>query len=417
MKRGNPGQWARWGALLLGVLPLMVSAEQAIGVLQYRTGPYAALGTKVAGGLEDYLTLLNLRDGGVNGQPVKLLSCETGYRMDRVDVCARQLQARGATVLNVPSNGAMLMLDAWSEQQRMPLLMTGGFTPEPGKLATTSYQFALGPDAVAEAEAMWRTLAQSQALRGKTVVDLYLDSDYARAALPVLDGLARQAEARLIHLPVNPPGEEQQAAWGQIGRLKPAGVLLRGWDRMTPVALGKAVESGLPMSRIIGSSWSGLEEAVQPVALQAKGYTSVSLVAEGQRFPVIEDIKRVVYGQGQGRMLQRQDLGSVAYNRGVMQGIILAEALRGGQSRFGVRSLDGRQWAWSLSHLNLNAARLQALGADGIMLPLQTRCQDRRGSTQLFLQRWDGRRWQPLPEKAGLALSPAAESTSCHEGA
>lgn len=416
MKQGNPGnraRWIGWGCLLL---PLMVSAEQAIGVLQYRTGPYAALGAKIAGGLEDYLTLLNLRDGGVNGQPIKLLSCETGYQMDRVDVCARQLQARGATVLNVPSNGAMLMLEAWSQQQRMPLLITGGITTETGKRTSNAYQFALGPDAAAEAEAMWRNVTQAQSLRGKTVVDLYLDSDYSRSALPVLDGLARQAGVRLVHLPINPPGDEQQAVWTQIGQLKPVGMLLRGWDKMTPIALGKAAENGMPMSRIIGSSWSGLEEAVLPVAQQAKGYTSVSLVAEGQRFPVVDEIKRVVYAQGQGRMLQRQEIGSVAYNRGVMQGVILAEALRGGQARFGVQSLSGQQWAWSLAHLNVSAARLQTLGADGIMLPLQVRCQDRRGNTQLFLQRWDGRRWQPLPEKAGVAALSAPESASCHEG-
>ena len=42
-------------------------AEQFFPMLVYRTGPYAPSGIPVANGFRDYYTLINERDGGING--------------------------------------------------------------------------------------------------------------------------------------------------------------------------------------------------------------------------------------------------------------------------------------------------------------------------------------------------------------
>ena len=41
--------------------------EQYFPLQSYRVGPYAAGGTGFFGGFIDYLNLINIRDGGVNG--------------------------------------------------------------------------------------------------------------------------------------------------------------------------------------------------------------------------------------------------------------------------------------------------------------------------------------------------------------
>ena len=41
--------------------------EQFFPLQSYRVGPYAAGGTGFFGGFIDYLNLINIRDGGVNG--------------------------------------------------------------------------------------------------------------------------------------------------------------------------------------------------------------------------------------------------------------------------------------------------------------------------------------------------------------
>ena len=70
----------KWLFSLLGIMLItMISSvlciaaesdptkEQFIPVMTYKTGPFAAGGSGVAGGYEDYMALLNLRDGGING--------------------------------------------------------------------------------------------------------------------------------------------------------------------------------------------------------------------------------------------------------------------------------------------------------------------------------------------------------------
>ena len=47
--------------------------------LVYRTGAYAPNGIPFANGMKDYLTLINERDGGVNGVKIVHEECETGY--------------------------------------------------------------------------------------------------------------------------------------------------------------------------------------------------------------------------------------------------------------------------------------------------------------------------------------------------
>ena len=57
--------------------------EQYFPLQSYRVGPYAAGGTGFFGGFIDYMNLINIRDGGVNG--VKLIwdECETQYEVER----------------------------------------------------------------------------------------------------------------------------------------------------------------------------------------------------------------------------------------------------------------------------------------------------------------------------------------------
>ena len=44
--------------------------EQFFPLLVYRTGPYAPNGTPWANGKQDYLKMINARDGGINGVKV-----------------------------------------------------------------------------------------------------------------------------------------------------------------------------------------------------------------------------------------------------------------------------------------------------------------------------------------------------------
>ena len=55
------------GVTGIAVSKAAYAAEQFFPMLVYRTGPYAPSGIPVANGFRDYYTLINKRDGGING--------------------------------------------------------------------------------------------------------------------------------------------------------------------------------------------------------------------------------------------------------------------------------------------------------------------------------------------------------------
>src|SRR5262245_66503353 len=67
----------------LAIAPALAQNEQFIPALVYRTGAYASNGLPVANGIADYYTLLNERDGGINGVTLVWEECEFGYATDR----------------------------------------------------------------------------------------------------------------------------------------------------------------------------------------------------------------------------------------------------------------------------------------------------------------------------------------------
>ncbi len=68
--------------------PLAAHADEQYFPLQsYRVGPYAAGGTGFFGGFIDYMNLINIRDGGVNGVKLTWSECETQYEVERGVEC------------------------------------------------------------------------------------------------------------------------------------------------------------------------------------------------------------------------------------------------------------------------------------------------------------------------------------------
>ena len=114
-------------------------------------------------------------------------------------------------------------------------------------------------------------------------------------------------------------------------------------------------------------------------------------MAWGATFAVIEEIMEKVQGPGKGNVPVTR-VGSVYYNRGVIHGLITTEAIRLAQQKFGVAPISGEQMQWALENLDITAARIKALGAEGLMFPLKTSCQDHEGGGAVRIQQWDGDR-------------------------
>jgi branched-chain amino acid transport system substrate-binding protein len=162
--------------------------------------------------------------------------------------------------------------------------------------------------------------------------------------------------------------------------------------------------------------------AVRSAGTAAQGFTASAFVMPGDDFPVIRDIRRLVYDAGSGELHDRAEIGTLSYNRGVVLGILTAEAVRAAQERFQPgKPISSQQAQWGLEHLSLGAARLEALGATDLMPPVETNCADHEGSGLVRFIRWDGRRWRalgewtgPLPEDRATVVRMYGESAGAY---
>ena len=148
-------------------------------------------------------------------------------------------------------------------------------------------------------------------LKGKTIVNLYIDIAYGKETIPVLDVQAKKYGFKIVHVPVPAPGNEQQAQWLQVRQIKPDWVILRGWGVMNPVALKGAAKIGFPRNKIVGVWWSGAEEDVIPAGDAAKGYIAAAFNLPGTSFPVMKEILKNVHDKGKGEMDDKTRIGSI----------------------------------------------------------------------------------------------------------
>jgi branched-chain amino acid transport system substrate-binding protein len=399
--------------------------EQFVPANFYWVGPYAAGGSGISGGLLDYLDMLNERDGGVNGVKFIWQKCETEYNNARGVECyerAKRQGPTGATLIHPLSTGITYSLIERATADKIPVVSIGYGRADAADGRVFPYVFPLITTYWDQAATMVRYIGEQasglEKLKGKKIVLLYHDSAYGKEPIPVLTDLAAKYGYELSAIPVPHPGVEQQSQWLQVRQIRPDWVILWGWGVMNPTAIKSAARVGYPRNRMIGVWWSGAEEDVIPAGNAAEGFVAAGFNVAGANYPVIDAIRKHVYGDGQGEMEDHSRIGSVYYNRGVVFGIITAEAVRVAQERFGKgKPVTGEQVQWALEHLNIDAKRLKQLGASGFMPPLKTSCLDHEGSGLVRFMRWDGAKWNivtdwmaPMPEDRKLVQKKYVDS-------
>ena len=396
------------GLGLLAAMPASAQNEQFIPILSYRVGPYAAGGSGYFGGAIDYFTLVN-QNGGING--VKLLweECETEYNAARGVECYERLKTRhgGASTVEPLSTGIAYGLFERVAQDKIPMTTNGYGLGSTADGRVFNWVFPLGTAYWGQAAAMIAYLGQKEGgeakLKGKKIVYMYHDSAYGKEAIPVLDALAARDGIELTKIPITPPGNTQESQWLQVRQLRPDYVILWGFGVMNPAAIKTAAKFGFPRDKMLGVWWAGSEEDVIPAGDAAKGYVSAAFSASGTNFPVMQDIQKKVYGAGKGNLEDKTRVGSIYHTRGVTYGIMIVEAIRKAQEKYGKgKVMTPEQVRWGLEHLDLSEARLKELGAAGLFPAVKTSCLDHEGSGMVKFQQWDGKAFKPLtPFMAG----------------
>jgi branched-chain amino acid transport system substrate-binding protein len=397
--------------------------EQYFPLQSYRVGPYAAGGTGFFGGFIDYMQLVNLRDGGVNGVKLTWSECETEYAVEKGVECYERLKkglnGAPAAATNPLSVGIAYATLERSTTDKLPLITINHGRTDSTDGRVFPYVFPLQLNPYSEVSAIVNYIGTQSGgldkLKGKKIVTLYHGSPYGKETIPVLDILAKKYAFQVVHIEVPHPGNEQQSQWLQIRREKPDWVILRGWGVMNPVALKNAQKVGFPADHIIGNIWSNSEDDAAPAGDAAKGYISITTHPSGTEFPVLKDIDRYVVKAGKGNLADPSRFGNVYYNLGVVNGILNVEAVRIAQAKYGKRPLTGEEVRWGFENINIDDARLKELGATGLLQKLKLSCADHEGGGAVRFQQWDGKQWKLISDwvqaDRGL-LRPIIEDSS-----
>ncbi len=384
-------------SLITADVALAQAKEQFFPLLVYRTGPYAPNGTPWANGKQDYIKMVNARDGGINGVKITFEECETGYATDKGVECYERLKGKTNTLFDPQSTGITFALTEKAPGDKIPLITLGYGLSASQDGNVFKWNFPLMGSYWTAADILIQHIGKKEGgldkLKGKKIALVYHDSPFGKEPIPMITERSKMHGFELQLIPVTAPGVEQKSAWLQVRQSKPDYVLLWGWGVMNSTALKEAQATGYPRDKMYGVWWAGAEPDVKDVGDGAKGYNALNLNTSGQTPKVIQDILKFVHDKGQGTG-PKDEVGSVLYTRGLIIQMLGVEAVRRAQERYGKgKVMTGEQVRWGLENLALDQKRLDSLGFSGVLRPISTSCQDHMGSSWARIHTWDGAKW------------------------
>ena len=400
-----------------------VRAEDSIFVplLTYRTGPFSGSGTPIANGMHDYLEMLNERDGGIGGVKIAIEECETGYKNEKGVECYETLKGKKPVAVNPYSTGITLAIIPKAAVDKIPVLsMAYGLS---ASADGGSFPWIFNPPAT-----YWDGLSMIfkyigdkegglDKLKGKTIGYIYFDGGYGLEPIPLLDQFAKDFGFTAKKYPVPPADMQNQSGlWLNVRRDKPEWMIMWGWGAMNPTAIKEAAKINYPIDHFIGIWWSGNEDDARPAGAEAKGYLSLNLNSVGANYPAIQDIVKYVVEKGKSQV-DKDRVGENFYNRGVMNSVLVAEAIRNAQKITGRKLVTGEDVRRGFETLNITAARWKELGFDGFAAPVTgLSCSDHNGHQAAYMQQWDGSKWvkvsdwiAPMKDRVRPLLEAAAK--------
>jgi branched-chain amino acid transport system substrate-binding protein len=298
-------------AVLLGLVDVTAVAaagEQFLPWLGVREGAQRSFQIPLANGFIDYVTLLNERDGGINGVKLVWEECETVYNVERGVECYERLKAKGPTGAAAfqPANTPLVYaLTERVTRDQIPLLPAGGARGDAADGRVFPYVFTIPSTFWSQNTAKLRFIGQRvggmDQLKGLKIVHVYIDSDFGRETLAILDHQAARYGFTVQHLAVKPPGLDQQATWLRVKVAQPDWIILRSAGVMTRTALQAAAQVGFPRDKMVGSNPTCAEQEMLPAGEAAMGFICATWWGTGTHFPLIQEVLTSVYARARGR--------------------------------------------------------------------------------------------------------------------
>ncbi|MEC7705139.1 MAG: ABC transporter substrate-binding protein [Pseudomonadota bacterium] len=384
-------------SLIVGAAAALTMVSPAIADLTfpnltYRTGPYAVNGIPYADGYADYMALLNSRDGGIGGEKINYIECETQYNTEKGVECYENTKGEGSLVYQPMSTGITYQLIPKATADGIPLLTMGyGRTSAAnGKVFSHIFNYPANYWVGASAVINHILSLNNGNIKGKKIALVYHNSAYGKEPIRTLQELEKKHGFKLSLLPVDHPGQEQKSQWLQIRREKPDYVTMWGWGVMNPTAIQEAANIRFPMENFIGVWWSGSEGDVLPAGNGANGYKSLAMHNTGSDFPIYADLKKHVYDKGLAAG-DGTSSGQVLYNRGLYAAMLATEAARLAQKMSGKANISPADMRDAMEAFSINEAQMASLGLPNFAPSFSVSCENHGGPGLAAIQQWDAK--------------------------
>ncbi|QFU09854.1 hypothetical protein PARPLA_00583 [Rhodobacteraceae bacterium THAF1] len=389
-------------AMVLGsVCAGPVMAELTFPSLSYRTGPYAANGIPFADGYADYFTLINERDGGIGGEMINMIECETGYNTEKGVECYESTKGEGALLYQPLSTGITYQLIPRVSADGIPMhtLGYGRTSASDGEVFEWIFNYPATYWDGASVAIKYLLDENDGSLEGKKIALVYHNSAYGKEPIRTLTELSEEHGFELMELPVDHPGQEQKSQWLQIRREQPDNVIMWGWGVMNQVAIQEAVNIRYPMDQFIGIWWSGSENDVRPAGDRASGYKALNFHAVGDDFALYDDLEEYVWSKGLAAGAGDQ-AGTVLYNRGIYAAMIAVEGAKKAQEIHGVTDITPAQMRDGMEQLEMTEETMTELGLEGFGPTFSASCSNHGGSGQAAINQWNAEAdsWEVLTD-------------------
>ncbi len=386
-------------AAFMAAAPAM--ADLVFPSLSYRTGPFAAGGIPFADGYSDYFTLLNERDGGIGGEAVRVIECETAYNTEKGVECYESTKGEGSLVYQPLSTGITYQLIPKATADDIPIhsMGYGRTSAANGKVFSHVFNYPTNYWNGASIGVKHFLDLNNGDLSGKKITLLHFNGAYGKEPIPTLEALSAKHGFEFNTLAIDFPGQEQKSQWLQIRRDRPDYVLFWGWGVMNQVAVQEAANIRFPMENFMGIWWSGAELDVLPAGDGANGYKSIQFHNVGSDFPVFDDIQKYVVDAGKAAGAGDQ-VGTVLYNRGVYAAMLAAEAAKTAQEIHGVSDITPGMMRDGMEALSMTADRMAELGLPNFGPTFTVSCENHGGEGLGAIAQWDasGKSWSLITD-------------------
>ena len=238
------------------------------------------------------------------------------------------------------------------------------------------------------------------ALKGKTIGYLYFDAAFGREALPFFQALAKEVGFELKLYPVAPADMQNQSL--EMARHPPRQArfphhVRLGRDERRRRSRRRS-RTNFPMDKFVSIWWPSDSDAAS-AGDGAKGFKELNWHGAGAELSRLRRHQEAGHRRRQEPGARRANSARTLYDHGVYNSMLIAEAIAAAQKLTGKKVVTGEDVRRGLENIDLDAARLKAIGLEGFAGRSRLTCADHNSHSATFVQQWDGAKWVKVSDR------------------